>query len=83
MQIRKVKRSTIHSHNIKKTDCRPLKLLTIAIKDFIVSPRLVQGDLVKIVQASSNSDATDDVTIELTMSNNNKAKKSRVILVVK
>jgi hypothetical protein len=38
---------------------------------------------VKIVQASSNRDVTDDVTIELTTSNNNKAKNSLVILVAK
>jgi hypothetical protein len=38
---------------------------------------------VKIVHASSNRDVTDDVTIELTTSNNNKAKNSRVILVAK
>jgi hypothetical protein len=37
---------------------------------------------VKIVQVSSNRDVTD-VTIELTTSNNNKAKTSRIALVVK
>jgi hypothetical protein len=59
----------------------------MAVKGIILSPRLVQEDFVfyevKIVQASSNRDITDDITIELTTSNNNKAKNPRYILFVK
>ena len=52
----------------------------MAIKDIALSPRLVQEDFVSF---KTNHDVTDDVTMELTTSNNNEAKNSRVILIVK
>jgi hypothetical protein len=50
MQIRKVRRSTIRSSNLKKTASRPLKLLTMAIKDIVLSPRLVQEDFLSFMK---------------------------------
>ena len=44
IQIKKVRRSTIRSSNLKKTTSRPLKLLAMAIKDITLSQSWVQED---------------------------------------